>query len=333
MMKFLKKRWFLLAGVVIIGGALFYNNSRVSQTQQKKEKTYKVKKETLTESLSFSGKIDAQEKATLRFKSSGRIAWVGVKEGDTVKKYQVIATQDQREIKKDLQKELNDYAKERADFDQSKDDNKVVTSDKIKRILEQAQYDLNNTVIDVELENLSLEYSNLVSPIDGIVTKVMAPNAGVHTTPTQAEFVVINPATLYFSAVADQTEVVKLNEGKTGSITLDSFADKTITGTISSIAFTPKEGESGTVYEVKLQLEDKGLPYRMGMTGDVSFILSERPNQLVIPENFIHTEAGKKYVFLKKNDKKVRQTISTGETIDGETEVKSGLQEGDVVYD
>lgn len=49
------------------------------------ELTYKVKRQTLSESLTFSGSVDAQEKATLRFQTSGRLAWVGVTEGDVVK--------------------------------------------------------------------------------------------------------------------------------------------------------------------------------------------------------------------------------------------------------
>ncbi len=76
-----------------------YNYFFASKTNIKTD-TARVKRGNLEEKLIISGLIDAEEKVTLRFQTSGRLSWVGVKEGDLVKKYQGIATLDQREIKK-----------------------------------------------------------------------------------------------------------------------------------------------------------------------------------------------------------------------------------------
>jgi RND family efflux transporter MFP subunit len=344
MMQFLKRRWYIILIILALSGLFFLkiNSSPGNTKNGKKQTSYIVKQQTLKETLSLSGSIDAEEKVTLRFQSSGRISWVGVKMGDYVKKYQTIASLDQRELKKNLEKYLNTFVNERYDFEQTRDDywqKQYALSDGLKReaerIIKKAQNDLTSAVLDVELKNLSLEYASLWTPIEGIVTKVGAPFAGVNATPTQAEFEIINPKTIYFSATADQNDVVKLKEGENGEVILDAYPDKTFAGKIKMISFIPKEGETGTVYEVKMVLGEANdsYQYRFGMTGDASFTLKEKEDVLSIPSNYIKTEKGKKYVWKKQNGGKTKAYITIGEEIDNSTEITSGLSPGDTIYD
>ena len=80
----------------IIGIVIYKNN--ISSKAKNKVDSYKIKREDIREILTLSGEIDAEEKATLKFQTSGRLSWVGVKEGDYVKKYQSLASLDKREL-------------------------------------------------------------------------------------------------------------------------------------------------------------------------------------------------------------------------------------------
>jgi macrolide-specific efflux system membrane fusion protein len=82
-----------------------------------KYEEYTVSREDIREELTVSGEIRAEKQADLRFQTGGRLAWVGVKQGDWVKKWQGIAGLDRRSIEKNLQKELNDYMNERWNFE------------------------------------------------------------------------------------------------------------------------------------------------------------------------------------------------------------------------
>lgn len=333
--QFIKKRWYIILLLLLIAGFFVYR-SNSSQNANEKTNPYKVKRQTLKETLSLSGKIDAEEKTTLRFQTSGRLSWVGVKEGDYVKKYQSIASLDQRALQKQLDKDLNDYLDTRWSFEQTKDNNNqgqpITTA--LQRILDKSQFGLNKSVIDVELQNLSLEYANLWTPIEGLVTRVASPFAGVNITPSQAEFDIVNPNTIYFSALADQTDIVKITNLKKGYIVFDSFPDKTVNGQITAIGFTPKNGETGTVYEVKLSLGDGNSDnrYRLGMTGDVEFVLKQKTNVLSVPSSYLKTENSKKYVYKKINDKKIKTFVTTGSEYGDDTEILDGLAAGDIVY-
>lgn len=337
------KRWYIVLGTIIIVGVaakIIINNNKVANA---KDNPLSIKRQDLKEILSFAGSIDAEEHVVLQFQTGGKLTWVGVKEGDTVKKYQSIAALDSRSLQRTLQKYLNSYMTTRWQFDQTNADNTTLTLDlssdiraKAKRLIDESQFTLNNSVLDVELQNIALEYANLSTPIEGVVTKVNTPYPGVNILQTQSQFEIVNPKTLYFSATADQTEVTKLTQGQTGTITFDAFSDAPQQGTVYWIGYVPKAGETGTVYQIKVKFPgDQIQKYRIGMTGDIAFITKERKNVLVVPANYVkkNTSNNTDYVITTVKGKKQTTPVQAGETIDGSTIITSGIAEGDIVYD
>jgi RND family efflux transporter MFP subunit len=343
-MKFLnivKKLWWLFLIGFLIGGFVVWNITQ-GKAKDDKAKTFVVVRQDLVEELSLSGQIDAEEKVELRFQTSGLLTWVGVKEGDSVKKYQSLASLDKRDLQNSMSKLLNTYSKTRWDFEQAQDDNANwetagMTDEArtaVKRTLDKYQFDLNNSVLSVESQALALKYATLWTPIEGIVTNIEAPVAGQNITPATATFEVVNPKTIIFSATADQTEIVSFVLGMKGVVSLDSFGDVKIPAEVKSISFTPKAGESGTVYELKMTVElgeisDK---VRMGMTGDVSFVTKEIKNVLVVPEGYLKKINGKNYVTLMTNGIKSQKEVSTGDSVEGMVIITQGLNEKDSIY-
>lgn len=334
-MKFIKNKWWLILvviGLILLAGRYFFSSAR-----DKEKKEYQVVRKDLKEELSLSGQIDAEEKVILRFQTSGRLAWVGVKEGDYVKKYQAIASLDQRDLKNRLDKYLNTYVKQRMSFEQTKDDYWQKQYDlsetirhKAERILEQNQMDLNNSVLDVEYQSLLLEYANLWSPIEGVVTRVDTPVAGVNITPAGAEFEIVNPKTLYFSATADQTEVVNFFEGKKGKIVFDSYPEDEVEAEVYWISFSPKKGETGTVYQLKIKF-DFNKPLKIGMSGDVNFITKELKNVITIPPTYLKKDKKGDYVNVLEKGKTGKRYVKKGEEIEGEVVIREGLDEGEII--
>lgn len=339
----MKKFLIILLALGIMGyvGYTYYKaNVATAATPAEKEAAHVVAKATLKNTLNLSGNIDATERATLGFQTGGRLAWVGVKEGDYVKKGQGIASLDQRELQKNLEKQLNTYMITRWDFDQTKVDNKEAPykdgdlGDKLKRLIDKAQFGLNTSVLNVELLSISKEYAYLASPISGIVTKVGSPYAGVNIG-VASTYEVVNPETIYFSASADQTEVPKLYVGQDATLLMDAYPEEPIKATITSLSFTPKTGETGTLYETKLKFgsDNIALKYRLGMTGDAEFVTKEFASRLAIPLQYVKTEAKKKYVTKIVNGKKIKTEVAIGEEADTLVEIKSGLKDGDMIIE
>lgn len=302
-------------------------------------KTTKVEKEDLRGTVSAAGKIEAEKEIHLKFQTSGRLAWVGVSEGDWVKRGQAIAQLDTRELEKKLQKALKDYLKERWDFEQERE-NYGITSDnldsyflanEVRRILEKNQFDLEKAVLEVELRDIALRYATLVSPIAGIVTHIDTPVAGVNITPATAVFTIIDPSSLVFKAKFDEIDIGQVKEGQKAFISLDAYPQERIESKVEKIAFSSTTTRGGgTAFLAKFSLpENKDLKFRVGMNGDVEVVLWEKKDVLTVPSEAIVKRRERYYLFVLREGVVRRQEIKIGRQTEAKTEVLEGVKEGE----
>lgn len=339
----LKFKW-LIAGILVIllGAGVIFVRAKNSETQQSQISTAAAVREDFTKTVSSSGKTKAEKSVDLKFQTSGRLAWVGVQEGDHVNAYQAIAGMDQREVQKNLTKTLRDYSAQRLDFEQAWKDNwpaaaqshEDVThapNDSITQILEKNQWDLDKAVLDVELKDLAVEYATLVTPIAGIVTSIDTPVAGVNITPATSVFTVVDPDSMVFEANADETDIGNLKLGQKAQITLDAFPDATFSGTISYISYASQLSAGGaTVFPVRISF-DSPQDIRIGLNGDVTIDSVNEPNVITVPIEAVREDAGTKYVYKKTGTTYMKTPVHTGMQNDSRVIVLDGLSEGDVV--
>jgi len=331
------RHWKLISFITIgiLVAFFFYQKTTSTQSKSPDEKEITIVKKDLQKTVSASGKIKAENEVVLKFQTSGLLSWVGVKEGDYVEKWQALASLDSRELKKTLEKSLRDYSKERWDFEEDKGvtyKDKIMT-DTVKRILEKNQFDLEKAVLDVELNDISLQFATLISPIKGIVTSVDSPIAGVNITPATASITVSDPDSLIFTADIDEADISNIKLKQKVLLTLDAYPEEEIKGTIYRIGFTAKTTSGGgNAFPVKIRLPvNQNLMFKIGMNGDANVIFQEKKNILVLPGNVLNKESGKTYVEKLVNGNKVKTYVTTGLETDEETEIKSGLNEGDKV--
>ncbi|MBI3954772.1 efflux RND transporter periplasmic adaptor subunit [Candidatus Collierbacteria bacterium] len=337
--KLIKSHWKLTLGIItlIASPVAYASKDKLPLSSKPQIETVSPERKDLQETLSVSGEVAAEEAVVLKFQTSGLLSWVGVKKGDPVKKFQAIASLDKRQLRKTLEKEMNDYLSERGDFEQTQEDNKSakdrhLVTDSIKRILDKAQLDLTNSVLDYEIQDLTVRLATLTSPINGIVTKVDTPFAGVNISPATAEFEIVNPESVYFSAEVDETDISKIKTAQSASLILDAYPEEAIASAVQSIEFSPKSGGTGTVYETKLSLPDNNsLRFRLGLNGDALITLNQAFNVLTIPEKALLFDQNKPYVEVLEKDQPVRRFVSIGITTDEYVEITSGLNEGDLV--
>lgn len=294
----------------------------------------KVSRGDIVVSISGTGIVTSETSVNLSFLSSGKLTYLGVKEGDRVSPYQVIATLDQRSVEKNLQTTLRDYAKARNTFEQTKQNNgnatpQTAVNDQMKRVLENNQYDLDKAVISVELQDIARDNSVLTTPIGGIVTRADVQTAGVNISPTTI-FTIADPDHLLFDIDIDEADIGKISLNNTIEAHLDAFPDEAISLSISSIDFASHATSTGgTVYTVHAALPINGNgQYRTGMSGDADVILQKRTNVLRIP---ISSLSNGDTVYVKNGKKYEKRTVTLGLRNDIDVEVRSGLQEGEVI--
>ncbi|MEK9143452.1 MAG: efflux RND transporter periplasmic adaptor subunit [Patescibacteria group bacterium] len=331
-----------LAGVLAAGGGgvAYRKQQAIAVSVKSSVKTTVVQRTTFEKTITSSGKTKAKKSVDLKFQTSGKLTWVGVKEGDRVTAYQAIASLDSREVQKNLEKALRDYSSERNDFEETwrvtykgmKNPDTALT-DTVKRILEKNQWDLEKAVLDVELKHLSLEYSSLLSPISGIITGIDTPVAGVNITPASAVFVVVDPDSLVFEASVDEVDVGVVALGSMATVMLDAYPNTLFEGKISSIAYAAKTSSGGaTVFPVEIALTaSSSPPLRIGLNGDVSIYTSSIPQALVIRSEAIREEGDKSFVYKKTSSGYSKVFVEIGERSDSSIVIRTGINEGDEV--
>lgn len=293
-----------------------------------------VTRQDLEKTISASGKIKSQTQVDLKFQTSGLLSWVGVKEGDYVNKWQAVASLDKRQLQKNLEKYLLDYSKERNDWDEDQ----LITyrdtaiTDTLKRLIEKNHFDLQSTVLDVELQDLTLKYATLITPISGIVTHIDIPVAGINITPATAVFTVADPDQLIFETIIDEVDIGLLAVGQTAQLVLDTYPNETIDLIVSSIDFSSTLDTSGsTVFLVKFNLlNTPEKKYKLGMNGEVTITVDQKTNVLTIPLTAV-IEDGQTTVQIVTENQVYSQPITLGISGDDLVEVTSGLLENQII--
>jgi len=334
---YLKKHRLLSVSLVIfllISGYLTFQRLRPKSPQE----IYNldtVQERSFEQTITASGLIKSETEVKLKFQTSGLLSWVGVKKGDRIKKWQAIASLDTRTLRKTLEQELIDYSKERNDFEEDRletYDQDTIKTETIKRILQKNQWDLNRAVLDVELQDITLKYATLISPIDGILTSIDVPVSGVNITPTTAYFTVADPDNLVFEAEIDEADIGLVSASQSAQIILDAYEDEPLEVTVDSIDFNSSTDSSGsTVYIAKFKILNLDQKYRLGMNGEAIIVVAQRQNVLTVPADSLVEEEDQTIIRVVNNKEIIDQPVTIGAYNEYHVEILSGLEKDQTI--
>src|SRR4030042_3631188 len=325
--KFLKTKRAILAIIVFL--ILAFVLTRGSADKEK-IKTAQVEQKNIVSEIVASGKIASQNETTIHSAVSGKVVWVPVKEGDWVKKGQVVASLDKKKYEIAERQTYQDMIAADAALQKVYDDikdrrNSESYTDKINRTVAEAT---KNKAVDTWLgAKRNLKDTVITSPFAGTLIELnVHPGEEIFYTTEVAKVVDID--SLNFTAELDDTDVGTIKEGQKTIITLDAFPEKEIDSQVKSISFVSNTTSSGAdVFEVKFNL-DKLVDYRIGMNGEARIITQERNNVLVIPIEALFDE---NFVWVKTDGNYVKKEVRKGIESDSEVEIISGLTKDETV--
>ncbi len=341
--RFFKKKLFFVGLLLIILLGLFLYRSKANKSQDAPT-LINPQYQDLVKTLDLTGTVDAKKKARLRFLAGGKIVYLGAQEGDWVKQWQTIASIDQRDLQKRLEKSLNLYMQQRWDWEEIQDDIKDRTLDTSeRRSVDQNQWTLENSVIDVELQDIAISQAHMSAPFAGIL--VFSPVSTAYTQVTSADyFELIDPDSLILRAEVNEEDVPLIELGQTATIELDAYPKDSIQTQLSYIAYQSNLTASGTVYAIELPIAldtikmqyGEGISllnrFRLGMNGDVKIVLEKKNNVLTVPLICIKMSDDQYLVeIMTKDGKVVDQPVEIGLETDELVEIVSGLTTADQV--
>lgn len=353
-----KSKYFIYAIVAIIIAAAGYFLLKSFSSSALEVKMTTVVKQTPGRSsavLTASGYIVAQRKASVSSKGTGILVYLGVVEGDKVKKGQIIARLDDRDIvaqldeaKSSLQlykaqmKEVeNNYNREKELF------NRGLSS---QQSLDQAETAYKSLLANIDMADariraaeVALENMIIRAPFDGtVLTKnaevgeIVAP-FGASTTSRAAVVTIADMNSLMVETDVSESNIEKIKQDTDCEIVLDSNPGKSYQGYVFKIVPTADRSKATVLVKVGFKSYDnRVLPE---MSAKVSF-LSEKSNEeqeqipvLTAPLSSVEDLDGKKVVYIVVDDKAIQKEISTGRLFGNYVEIVSGLEDGEKIID
>lgn len=327
-------KWVWLILAVLLVGCFLLSRGRNKSAPI----TTTVQKGTVREELVLTGSVNAEKYAKLSFPTAGKISWVGVEEGEEVYKGQALVALDKTTLDATYQEAQNTYRKYEATAQNILDQVKDHSSDESfsqKDTRTTAEVNRDSAYDAVRAAKYNLDNATILAPFAGVISSLPYTSPGVNVLSTDTQVELVDPSTIYFDVDADQNDVTNLKVGQKVSIVLDPYQGKEMMGEVSFISLTPKEGEAGTNYKVKVVFDDGVLDdvtIRIGMTGDAKFILSQKDDALYVPTEFVKSDI--KGTYIKLGSEKNKTYIEKGLENEDTTEIVSDkVKVGDTVYD
>jgi len=202
---------------------------------------------------SYSGEINSKI-IELRFASSGKVSGVFKKKGDLVKKGEVIASLDRKILQAQLDRQLADFERTRAEFEIFNLQKGEPADDITKYLKVQKQAQLNASVKEVELAKASLDQMDLFSLVEGIIIDDSNLISGLYVTPSSNPIKILDTNSFFFEFEIDQPDLNLFLEPKPVTVRLTGL-NREIPGNTRKI-IPPEKSKAGK-FLVEVDLQDK----------------------------------------------------------------------------
>lgn len=325
----LNKKRIIIVAILVIVAILGFNFFAGPKTQTMQ--FTQVKKEDITSTVSSSGILTGKEIADLKFKSGGKLAYINVKAGDTVKAYQTIAGLDTTLLAIDLQQAQNTLRDKQASAEKVEDDVKDHSKDETytqRATRTTAQVARDNAYDGLKAAQKALQDGHIFTSIAGIVTQ--APFvAGQNVSAADLIAQVVNLSEIYFDTDVDEADIGKVSLGQSAEVILDAYPDQIFEGEVDQIIPQTRQTSSGaTVVTVRINLDNPKLTFVNGLTGQASIITAAVKNALTIPQEALKDG---NTVFIQKNGSISLTKVTPGIYSDTLVEIKEGLEKDEKV--
>jgi HlyD family secretion protein len=194
--------------------------------------------------------------------------------------------------------------------------------------LDIARNGVETAQIAVEQATLALQQAQIVAPFDGMITAV---DAVVGQAASGAAVTIADLDNLEVVVDMSEVDVNQLRTGQQVEITLDALTDVTLQGTVTQIAPAGLLSSGVVNYPVTVALAKTAEGVKTGMTANLSIIVDQRDDVLMVPNRAVRTVNRQKVVTLWTNGQQIQTPVQTGLNNDTMTEITSGVNEGDVV--
>jgi HlyD family secretion protein len=311
--------------------------------------TVQVTKKNLNVSILATGIVKPRIGAEVKVGSrvSGVVKHLYVKNGDFVKKGEILAILDDSELSAQFRLQSANLDNARTTLKYA-----LIEMERIKPLAEKSftsrqTYDnmvkerdlatarLASQQAATDLAATQLGFTRIIAPISGVIGSVSTQEGETVTaafvSPTFVTIIDVNR--IEVRAYVDETDIGKVKAGQEASFTVDTYPGTTFSGIVSAIYPKAEIRDNVVNYIVILSVKDipDGTQLRPEMTTYCTIVCKQGIRAWSIPNNAIRHRDSETVVYVLEHGQPVKRKISTGLKTTNMIEVLAGLKENEQV--
>ncbi len=360
------RRWrrllpWALALALVLGGVLYWRSAAPLPVEIVTVTTaYPSQAYTL---LNATGYVVAQRKAAVASKATGRLEWLGVREGSQVSQGEVLARLENRDVAakreqaaanvrlaqanlEQTQAELQEAERafnrsrellERKFVSQAAHDTAIARLEKARAAISGQRAAIAVASANLRATEVEVEQTLIRAPFDGVVLTKNA-NVGDVITPfssalgSQAAVVTMaDMSTLEVEADVSESSVGKVKMDQPCEIQLDALPDARFRGVVARMV--PTVDRAKATVTVKVRFVDKDPRVLPEMSAKVAFLSQELPPELrtrrtVVQPAAVVERGGRNVVYMVRDERAIETPVDLGARLGEWIEVVRGVEPG-----
>jgi RND family efflux transporter MFP subunit len=303
--------------------------------------------------LTASGYVVARRKAAVASKGTGQLVYLGVAEGDAVKKGQVIARLEDRDVMASLARARQNLRMSEADLNDAKQSLERQKKLREMNLVAQADFDAaearyNRVVAGIESSRsavkeaeTAVDYTRIVAPFDGTVVsknadvgEIVAPLAGAVSS-RAAVVTIADLGSLEVEADVSEANLTRVFSEQPCQVTLDAYPDRRYSAYVDKIVPTADRAKATVMVKIKFKSYDaRVLPE---MSAKIAFLPKQAADPaesrplLAVPSDALAERKGRSVVYRIEDGRAIEVPVTVGRRMGGFAEIQSGLKPGEKV--
>jgi membrane fusion protein (multidrug efflux system) len=318
------------------------SNLSPSISEERKVEVVEVIPQAIFYKISAVGSLKSPEDITISPKKAGIIKKIFAKEGDRVKKGQILVQLDDVDAR--LQVEMSEARMKEAEVTLETDRTTLSRYQKLweTKVIPQQTYDdltlkvkLDEARLALAKADLNLAKQNLldhriVSPIDGVMNlKIAALGEHVNVAPKDEILKIVQMDPLELEFYIPENLAGTIHPGNKIQFTVKAFSEEKFFALIRFISSTADPATRNV--KMKALVQNPNYRLKPGFFAEVSIQTGSNPSALVIPESALFSQEGKFFTYTIQDGMAKRREVDTGIRFEGKVEILKGIQKGEWV--
>ncbi len=317
----------VLAGLVRNKSALIASEKAAGIKQERPPVnvvTLALQPTAISDRINLPGSIEAWTTLNLLAKINGTVEEILVREGQVVKKGDILARIDDEDYRIAVDRARSAYELARAEFER---DRAIYA----KGVIPTAEFDANRTRMETakaDLENAELQFSRctITAPMHGIVRKIDA-KIGLQLAVGDPLAEILEIDRLKAVVGIPESEVAAVRGLKTVDISLQALGNRTVTGTVHFLSSSPET--VARLFRLELAIDNPQGEILPGMFIRADVVKNTVADAVVIPFYSVISRNDEQYAFIEKDGIAHKKPVRLGIMEKWLVEVTDGLAAGD----